>query len=237
MKKIMLFMLAVLLLVGISLPGQQQYTNTAKAEEKSSCETCSLKNVYTKEEVLEKLNELGVIVEDTTKEDQKLVKKLIKQYQKLDKEINKQFIKGFKAPKNKEMFITFKNTHLGGYDYDKVIVYGTLLRNKVGDAVVVSAWVDAKKEELIKYEVGTVTHDNPQEYNSLLSFEKSKTEEGDFTASGFKWNGQSFACSMSGVFACMTYCGVVSAACGPGYPECGAVCDLACGAAFAFACM
>ncbi|MDQ0216867.1 putative immunity protein/bacteriocin [Oikeobacillus pervagus] len=223
--------MALIFSLGTFLPNQ------ANAQlNQPDCKTCSLKDVYSKDEMLEKLNELGVTIEDTNKNDQKLVKKLIKEQKKMDKEINKQLAKGFKDYKDAEMFLTFNNTHLGGYDYEKAIIYATLLKNKAGDIALVSAWVDPNKKELIKYTVGTITNENPEKFNELVSYEKVKDTEGDFTASDFKWNGKSFACGLSGVFACITYCGVVGLACGPGAAACGTVCDLACGAAFAYAC-
>ncbi|WP_307478538.1 putative immunity/bacteriocin fusion bifunctional protein [Cytobacillus purgationiresistens] len=90
--------------------------------------------------------------------------------------------------------------------------------------------------ELIKYTVGNLDKDNPGEYNELASFEKVLPGE-DFSASGFKWNGKTFACGMSGVLLCITYCGVVGVACGPGAPACATICDAICGAAFVVACM
>ena len=208
----------------------------AVQEKKANCDACSLKDQYTKEEVLEELKKAGVTVNETTKNDQQLVKKVIKQHTKMDKAVNKQLLKGFKEKKDSEMFITFNNTSLGGYDYEKAIVFATLLKNKDGDISVVSAWVDAKKEEIIKYTVGTVTNADPEKYNELVAYEKAKKVEGDFSASGFTFNGKSFACSMTGVFTCVVYCGVVGMACGPGAPACGTICDIVCGAAFAYGC-
>lgn len=235
MKKILSLFLISVFVFGVFLPNNLPTKAQNLSTETPDCKTCSLKDLYSEEELKKELNDSGVTIEDTNKEDKKTVKKLIKDKSILDKEITKELEKGFKALNNSEMFITFKNTNLGGYDYDKAIVYATLLKNKNNDLLVISAWVDGTKNELIKYEIGTITNDNPEKYNSLLSYEKSKAN-GDFSASGFKWNGQSFACSMTGVFACITYCGVVGLACGPGAAACGTVCDLVCGAAFAYAC-
>lgn len=232
MKKALLVVLTLVFSLGAYLPNQQ-----ANAQGQPDCKTCSLKDVYTEDEMLEELNELGVTIDETNKEDQKLVKKMVKKQNKMNKEINKLLNKGFKDYKDAEMFMTFNDTHLGGYDYEEAIVYASLLKDKkTGDLAMVSAWVDTKNEEIIKYTVGTITNDNPEVYNELASYEKAKETEGDFAASGFKWNGKSFACGMSGVLACITYCGVVGMACGPGAPACGTVCDLVCGAAFAYAC-
>lgn len=235
MKKLLSFLLISVFTFSILLPNNSATTAQELSTTAQDCETCGLKEVYSDGEIKEELDKLGVSIEDTTKEDQKLVKKLIKDKSVIDQKINKELKKGFKSLNKSEMFITFKNTTLGGYDYDKAIVYANLLKNKDNDLLLVSAWVDAENNELIKYEVGTISNDNPEEYNSSLSYEKSKAN-GDFSASDFKWNGQSFACGMTGVFACITYCGVVGLACGPGAAACGTVCDLVCGAAFAFAC-
>ncbi|MGZ0879990.1 putative immunity/bacteriocin fusion bifunctional protein [Priestia megaterium] len=235
MKNLLKSLMAFVIILGIITP-YQSVTNAQTNDQKTDCQTCSLKEEYTKEELVDMLEDEGVTIDETSDKDKKAVQALINNKKSIKEELKKQKEKGFEIYNNAQMYMTFDNAHLGGYDYKKAVVYGTLLQDKDGNFLVVSAWADLDHHKLIKYEIGKVTNDNPNEFQSLVSYEKSKKQEGDFSASGFKWNGKSFACGMSGVITCITYCGVVGLACGPGAGACGTVCDLACGAAFAYAC-
>ncbi|MGG0419795.1 putative immunity/bacteriocin fusion bifunctional protein [Priestia aryabhattai] len=236
MKNLFKSLMAFVILLGLVTPysiANAQGTNT---KEKSDCQTCSLKDQYSEKELRDMLEDEGVTIDDTSDKDKEAVQKLLNSKKSIKDELKKQKEKGFKNYTDAKMYMTFNNAHLGGYDYEKAVVYGTLLQDADGNVLVVSAWADLENNKLIKYEIGKVTNDNPNEFQSLVSYEKSKKVEGDFSASGFKWNGKSFACGMSGVLACITYCGVVGMACGPGAAACGTVCDVVCGSAFAYAC-
>ncbi|UOB98928.1 MULTISPECIES: putative immunity/bacteriocin fusion bifunctional protein [Bacillus cereus group] len=228
MKKVALLLLTLVFSFNMFLS-----SNQAKADSlvDSTCKSCDLKSKYTKEEAKKELEKLGVEITDTNTTDKELVKNVVNSNETLNQAITEQKENGFKLYNNAEMYLTYENTYLGGFHYDKAVVYASFLQNTNGDAVVITAWVDAKKNKVIKYEVGKVTKEEPKKYNSIVSYEKSKEIK-----SGFKFNGQSFACGMSGVFACITYCGVVGLACGPAAGACGTTCDLVCGAAFAYAC-
>lgn len=75
---------------------------------------------------------------------------------------------------------------------------------------------------------------NPDEVKEIISYndydEINNSEIGTYD---FEWNGKAFACNMTGVFACIQFCGVWHFVNLPA----GITCDIACGGAFAIACM
>lgn len=78
------------------------------------------------------------------------------------------------------------------------------------------------------------TVDVNQEPESMLEYSNAgeNNNDGISTYASFNWNGQSFACSATGLFACAQFCGVWALV----NPIAGGTCGAVCGLAFAAAC-
>jgi len=88
--------------------------------------------------------------------------------------------------------------------------------------------VDLVEEKVLDL---TVTHIDTEQNVSLI-FHSIGNDPGLITPMDFEFNGRSFACSMTGLFACISYCGIWHLV----NPAAGITCDILCGGAFAFAC-
>lgn len=79
-----------------------------------------------------------------------------------------------------------------------------------------------------------VTHiDEAQNVSLIFDYKNYSVDNStDYSTNDFGFNGMSFACSLAGVFACVSYCGLWHVT----IPAVGIGCDILCGGAFAFAC-
>lgn len=184
----------------------------------------------TKEEVLQKLNEVGVIVnENPPKEDVQMAEKVLKKekdYQSALKTLKKD---GYKISKDTVDYIQFKNVVLGEFYYESIVVVAGLLQN--GDKFAnFAAWIDIKNEQIIKYNIIKISENG--EWENLVSYEKLTENLSGFSTMGFQTDWGSFTCSMIGLFTCIHYCGIWHLV----NPGAGIICDIACGTAFALAC-
>ncbi|CAM4437088.1 putative immunity/bacteriocin fusion bifunctional protein [Paenibacillus tarimensis] len=130
------------------------------------------------------------------------------------------------------MYKGFRHVELNNREYDFVAVkYSVYSREEDGEYIALAAWVDMNSKQALDV---TVTHiDNNNDISLVFQSTNSTTSNpGVITTDDFQFNGQSFVCSMTGLFACISYCGIWHLV-NPGE---GLTCDILCGGAFAFAC-
>lgn len=98
---------------------------------------------------------------------------------------------------------------------------------KNGKNIVTQTVYDSYSGEILYFDASKVDNGKAKTF-----FKVEKASDNDAQASKFKFGGKSFACSMVGLAACLSYCVVWHAVSGPG----GLVCDVLCGTAMAAAC-
>ncbi len=133
---------------------------------------------------------------------------------------------------NAEMYKGFKNVQINSVTYEQIAVKYVVLENKsTGELITQSAWVDLKSKDMI--DLSVVHIDEDLNFSLIFDYKNYLVGNGmDYSANDFNFNGKSFACSLTGVFACISYCGIWHVV----NPAIGVGCDILCGGAFAFAC-
>lgn len=219
--------LIIILAIGVILGNNITFAHSGDGKE---CNCSEDTENLTKEKVLQKLNEVGVIVnENPPKEDVQKAEKVLKKekdYQLALKTLKKD---GYKISKDTVDYIQFKNLGLGEFYYENIIVVAGLLQN--GDTFAnFAAWIDIKNEQIIKYNIIKISENG--EWEDLVSYEKLTENSSGFSTMGFQTDWGSFTCTMAGLFTCIHYCGIWTLV----NPAAGVICDIACGIAFGFAC-
>jgi hypothetical protein len=111
------------------------------------------------------------------------------------------------------------------------VLYNVYFNAAKGEYITLAAWVDLKAKKLLEI---TVTHIDAEQNVNLIfhSAGSNSNAPGQIAPFDFEFNGQSFACSLTGLFNCISYCGIRHLV----NPAAGVTCDILCGTAFAFAC-
>lgn len=135
------------------------------------------------------------------------------------REVTSDEVKNFKISDNKEDGVfTYNVYHVFENQNNDVVILQTVY-DSVRDKIV-SVYGEQDKKD---------SKDSKQrtEFVNYMDFSVNNMSRKSFT-----WNGRSFACSATGVLACVSYCFTWAMV----HPAAGVVCDVACGAVFAWAC-
>lgn len=205
---------------------------TVKAES-DDCQ-CSKSGNLSIQEIREKLKAEGVeIIDSLSSRDRLYVDSLLDQKLKqYNNELEKFNYDEYSLLLNAEMYKGFKNVQINSVTYEQIAVKYVVLENKsTGELITQSAWVDLKSKDMI--DLSVVHIDEDQNFSLIFDYKNYLVGNGmDYSANDFNFNGKSFACSLTGVFACISYCGIWHVV----NPAVGVGCDILCGGAFAFAC-
>ncbi|MDT0124412.1 putative immunity/bacteriocin fusion bifunctional protein [Paenibacillus sp. RRE4] len=205
---------------------------TVKAES-GDCQ-CSKSGNLSIQEIREKLKAEGVeIIDSLSSRDRLYVDSLLDQKLKqYNNELEKFNYDEYSLLLNAEMYKGFKNVQINSVTYEQIAVKYVVLENKsTGELITQSAWVDLKSKDMI--DLSVVHIDEDQNFSLIFDYKNYLVGNGmDYSANDFNFNGKSFACSLTGVFACISYCGIWHVV----NPAVGVGCDILCGGAFAFAC-
>lgn len=231
MLKKLICLSVVLSLVLLFLVGGQ--SNVVKAEPSDECQ-CSQSGNMSIQEIRQKLKAEGVeIVDSLSNRDRLYVNSLMDQkLQQYNDELENYQYDEYLVLSNSEMYKGFKNVEINGVTYEYIGVKYAVLENELsGELITQSAWIDLKNKKMI--DLSVVHIDEDQNFSLVLDYKNYSIGNGmDYSANDFTFNGKSFACSLTGVFACVSYCGIWHIV----NPAIGVGCDLLCGGAFAFAC-
>lgn len=142
---------------------------------------------------------------------------------------------GFKVETKANNYITFENLKDENVTYEKVGVVTEFSIKNSKEIVKKQVWVDLKEKQVVRYDVVKIQDNGSSEptITKIANYdvkEKIATENG--TQDGFKFNGISFACSVSGVLACAAATGGLAVY----FPYVGAAVSLACVMAFNTGC-
>ncbi|WP_186331761.1 putative immunity/bacteriocin fusion bifunctional protein [Paenibacillus xylanexedens] len=206
--------------------------STVKAES-GDCQ-CSKSGNLSIQEIREKLKAEGVdIIDSLSSRDRLYVDSLLDQKLKqYNNELEKFNYGEYSLLLNAEMYKGFKNVQINSVTYEQIAVKYVVLENKsTGELITQSAWVDLKSKDMI--DLSVVHIDEDLNFSLIFDYKNYLVGNGmDYSANDFNFNGKSFACSLTGVFACISYCGIWHVV----NPAIGVGCDILCGGAFAFAC-
>ncbi|KXY40032.1 hypothetical protein AT257_06730 [Bacillus cereus] len=178
-------------------------------------------------------------------EEKKIIDKQVNTFKKKNANTFKQFTEnGYKALNAADSYVVFENLKdEDGVVHEKVAVYtGFYGNDKNKELGRVQIWVDVKKDTVNQYTLGKVTNegkgfdtilDSDQDNgHAYLVGDASNNDGPSLYKASFKFSGVSFACSLSGVIACLAAFGGLAIV----VPTWGAVASTACGVAFAAGC-
>lgn len=203
---------------------------TSAHEANPNCQ-CSSGGGMTLDQVRDELEASGVeIVDSLTANEKAIVDQIVNdQMAARNAALTLYGFSNYSLITGADMYKGFKNVELDNVTYDYVAVnYKVFFNESNEEYIALAAWVDLEAEKVLDI---TVTHIDTDQNVSLI-FHSIGNDPGLITPFDFEFNGQSFACSLTGVFACISYCGIWHLV----NPGVGVTCDLLCGAAFAFAC-
>lgn len=127
----------------------------------------------------------------------------------------------------------------------KVYTYmsNDIYKNKETNELIVTQTIyDSYSNEIKQFVAEKRSMEDPDQKEILLNYkdenidnqniDKKDNDDGISLFKSFTWNGKSFACSMTGLFACGQYCAVWAMV----NPIAGGTCSAVCGTVFAAAC-
>lgn len=183
-------------------------------------------------ELFEKFKENGGEISILTKKEEKKVKNAIVDKKKLKNFYNQQF-KGYEEISLPSKNASFKISDDNGTNY---LLYQAYEKNN--SYIMTTSVYDGEKDILTSFtaEKKTINNGTKKVSNTetLIQYTASDSDSnGNISTQDWEWNGKTFACGMTGVFACIQYCGVWTLV----NPYVGAGCDIVCNAAMVVACM
>ncbi|GIQ63408.1 hypothetical protein PACILC2_19760 [Paenibacillus cisolokensis] len=223
MKFVKMFLVAMLSFVLI--------VPTTSAQEATPDCQCSSGGEATLDQVRTELEANGVnIVDSLTIKEQAIVDQVVNDQMAAHNVALQQYeFSDYTSIDGAAMYKGFKNVELDNHTYDYVAVnYNVFLNKENEEYIALAAWVDLEAAKVLDI---TVTHIDTDQEISLI-FHSTGNNSGFITPFDFEFNGRSFACSLTGLFACISYCGIWHLV----NPVAGVTCDFLCGGAFAFAC-
>lgn len=218
-----IFMVCILVLVLI--------VPTTSAQERAPKCHCSSQGVATLDQVRIALEARGVEIVDTLTIDEiAIVDQVIDEQLATHNAALQQYeFSDYALIDGSAMYSGFKNVEIDNYTYNYIAVnYKVFFNEDNEEYIALAAWVDLDAEKVLDI---TVTHINTYQDISLI-FHSNGNNSGLITPFDFEFNGKSFACSLTGLFACISYCGIWHLV----NPVAGVTCDILCGGAFSFAC-
>jgi putative immunity protein/bacteriocin len=230
LKKSFLTFLSVILISCVIAPSNLSYAMSEK-----SCLACE-KSGYSKSELKSLLELEGIeIVEQLISTDVVSTNSIIENsIAEHSSEIAAYQMGEYTPLEHSEMLLGFKGAVFDNITYEyivnKVIVYE---RKDTNELIALMAWVDLDQNKLLDI---TLTHFDIEANGTLIfidqNYENQSSDELITVAKEFNFNGMAFACSMLGLFACTSYCGIW----GLVNVAAGVTCAILCGTAFNFAC-
>lgn len=141
--------------------------------------------------------------------------------------------KGFLKDEQVSNYITFENLKDDEKIYENVGLITEFYIKDQKELVQKQVWVDLKNDEVIRYNLNEI-HAETESFENLVTYDikADQSQEEGLQPYGFKFNGVSFACSISGIIACTAATGGLAVY----YPWVGGVASVACASAFAVGC-
>ncbi|WP_296975622.1 putative immunity/bacteriocin fusion bifunctional protein [Thermobacillus sp. ZCTH02-B1] len=225
--KFMKLCLAIVLVFAFIVP-------SANAQTASSNCQCSSGNEIALNQIRSELEANGVEIVDSLKANEKaIVNGLVNGQLAIHRrQLELYGFRNYTPINGADMYKGFKNVEFNNRNYNYVaVLYNVYFNAAKGEYITLAAWVDLKVKKLLEI---TVTHIDAEQNVNLIfhSAGSNSNAPGQIIPFDFEFNGQSFACSLTGLFACITYCGIWHLV----NPAAGVTCDILCGTAFAFAC-
>jgi putative immunity protein/bacteriocin len=206
---------------------------SAQSNESNKC-NCSVGTSTSETEVRDQLKAEGVEIVNTLTDSEKAIinNKINDGLLSKGTELKEANFEDYKLIDGSTMYKGFKHVTLNGYTYEYIAVKYSVYINKAGDKLITQAsWIDLATKELLELTLAKI--DDKQNVTPILIYlNYHEGMNSGINSYGFSVWGKNFACSLLGVFTCISYCGIW----GLVNPIAGTTCDVLCGVAFAAAC-
>lgn len=225
MRKFILLLFSLVLVTvntGFSTPSMNQI-------EKNILEKMSDQQL----EFFKEFKENGGEITQLTKDEEKEIKNAIMEEKKLQ-DFHDQQLKNYKSINLPSENSSFKVSDDGGTNYLLFQAY-----EYENNYIVTVSTYDAEKGKLNTFtaQKRTINNDKKNTKNEidteeLIQYTNSDSDVNTL-AKSWEWNGKTFACGMTGLLACIQFCGVWAMV----NPGIGIACDIVCNTAMIIACM